>query len=122
MASYTKHFDGAAAATVVTVPRAQRPGNLVVHYLDSGGADDNTQSSKRYYCQPGEQIVKVKAIHNVNDLPVISLWDLDGVAIVASASVEDADEIMGPFGKVLFHAAAGGEDSNGMVWIKRGAV
>jgi len=106
--------------TSVDVDRVTRSGGLVPIKLISSGTDENGNGTKRYYCADGEQITKVKAVGNGLINAVITLHDMKGVEVVSAMSIEDADEVNGPFSKVLF-LINDATHTHGVVWVKKGS-
>ena len=117
MADYTQVLGG--VVTDFSIDRVTRPGQLKVYRLgsdtDTFGDGDGIYQAKR-----GEQIVRVKATGNDSANVPISLWGMDGVALVTASGTEDADEFKGPFSKVQVGDAPASAEGFIMIWVKKG--
>jgi len=117
MADYTQVLDG--VVTDFSINRVTRPGQLKVYRLGSQ-TDTFSDGNGVYEAKRGEQIVRVKATGNDSANVPISLWGMDGVALVTASGTEDADEFKGPFSKVTVGDAAGPVEGFIMIWVKKG--
>jgi len=109
MASYKQYLDGAEES--LDMDHVSRPGNDTIKFL----------SGSEYICPRGCMIVKVKATGNtvIGTDTDIGLWSIGAdtsaaADIVAALTVEDADEISGPFSKVSSSLKA-------LIWVRTGA-
>lgn len=95
MAVTVSQYYGATKVTadVSSVPYARK--KHIIHVINSSDTTVDCTDKKSW-------ITRVKCVGTVFDWVKVDLYDLQGDLLIAGVVLDESDEIVGPFGKVVF--------------------